>query len=56
VTAAQTVRSVQNVPGIVDAHHHVWDLCVRDQDWISGDELAPVSLRQVRFRSSVGLV
>ncbi|MFG2640752.1 amidohydrolase family protein [Streptomyces sp. NPDC048370] len=29
---------------IVDAHHHVWDLSVRDQDWIVGDELA--SLRR----------
>jgi L-fuconolactonase len=36
VTAAETA------PGIVDAHHHVWDLSVRDQDWISGDELAPL--------------
>lgn len=27
---------------IVDAHHHVWDLSVRDQDWISGDALAPI--------------
>ncbi|MFG3527337.1 amidohydrolase family protein [Streptomyces sp. NPDC047917] len=27
---------------IVDAHHHVWDLSVRDQDWINGDELAPL--------------
>ncbi|GAP51570.1 amidohydrolase family protein [Streptomyces azureus] len=36
MTAAQTV------PGVVDAHHHVWDLSVRDQDWISGDELAPL--------------
>jgi L-fuconolactonase len=25
---------------IVDAHHHVWDLDVRDQDWITGPELA----------------
>lgn len=25
---------------IVDAHHHVWDLDVRDQDWIAGPELA----------------
>ncbi|MFI6684594.1 amidohydrolase family protein [Streptomyces sp. NPDC050485] len=24
----------------VDAHHHVWDLGVRDQDWITGPELA----------------
>lgn len=23
----------------VDAHHHVWDLSVRDQDWIKGPEL-----------------
>ncbi|MFF4568385.1 amidohydrolase family protein [Streptomyces sp. NPDC001410] len=23
----------------VDAHHHVWDLSVRDQDWIQGPEL-----------------
>jgi len=27
---------------IVDAHHHVWDLRVRDQDWISGPALAPL--------------
>ncbi|MEJ8660572.1 MULTISPECIES: amidohydrolase family protein [Streptomyces] len=26
---------------IVDAHHHVWDLSVRDQDWI-GPELAAI--------------
>ncbi|WP_328436721.1 amidohydrolase family protein [Streptomyces sp. NBC_00444] len=26
----------------VDAHHHVWDLSVRDQDWITGDELKPI--------------
>lgn len=29
-------------PRIVDAHHHVWDLAVRDQDWITGEELAPL--------------
>ncbi|MBV7696207.1 amidohydrolase [Streptomyces sp. TRM70350] len=29
-------------PGVVDAHHHVWDLSVRDQDWITGPELAPL--------------
>ncbi|MGW2843713.1 amidohydrolase family protein [Streptomyces sp. NPDC001108] len=29
-------------PGIVDAHHHVWELAVRDQDWITGEELAPL--------------
>lgn len=27
---------------IVDAHHHVWDLSVRDQDWITGPELKPL--------------
>lgn len=27
---------------IVDAHHHVWDLAVRDQDWITGPRLAPI--------------
>ncbi|MCF3133620.1 amidohydrolase family protein [Streptomyces olivochromogenes] len=26
----------------VDAHHHVWDLSVRDQDWITGPELRPL--------------
>ncbi|WP_308346522.1 amidohydrolase family protein [Streptomyces sp. ISL-66] len=29
-------------PGTVDAHHHVWDLSVRDQPWITGPELAPL--------------
>jgi L-fuconolactonase len=29
-------------PGIIDAHHHVWDLSVRDQDWITGPQLAPL--------------
>ena len=27
---------------IVDAHHHLWDLGVRDQDWITGRALAPL--------------
>lgn len=26
----------------VDAHHHLWDLSVRDQDWITGPELQPL--------------
>ncbi|MEU9480278.1 amidohydrolase family protein [Streptomyces sp. NPDC048191] len=26
----------------VDAHHHVWDLSVRDQDWIRGPGLRPL--------------
>ncbi|MGP8304453.1 amidohydrolase family protein [Streptomyces inhibens] len=27
---------------IIDAHHHFWDLDVRDQEWITGPELAPL--------------
>ena len=27
---------------IIDAHHHLWDLSVRDQPWISGPEMAPI--------------
>jgi L-fuconolactonase len=27
---------------IVDAHHHLWDLGARDQDWITGAALAPL--------------
>lgn len=26
----------------IDAHQHVWDLSVREQDWITGPELAPL--------------
>ncbi|WP_445528088.1 amidohydrolase family protein [Streptomyces cyslabdanicus] len=26
----------------VDAHHHVWDLSVRDQEWIAGPRLRPI--------------
>jgi L-fuconolactonase len=31
---------MSTTPYVVDAHHHVWDLNVRDQDWITGPELA----------------
>jgi hypothetical protein len=31
-----------SVTPLVDAHHHVWDLAVRDQEWITGPELAPL--------------
>jgi L-fuconolactonase len=27
---------------VIDAHHHVWDLSVRDQDWITGAAMAPI--------------
>jgi len=27
---------------VIDAHHHVWDLSVRDQDWITGEAMAPI--------------
>jgi L-fuconolactonase len=26
----------------IDAHHHIWNLEVRDQDWIVGDSMAPI--------------
>ncbi|MFD4262998.1 amidohydrolase family protein [Streptomyces sp. NPDC058534] len=26
----------------VDAHHHLWDLAVRDQEWLDGPRLAPL--------------
>ena len=26
----------------IDAHHHVWDLAVRDQPWMSGDGMGPI--------------
>ena len=26
----------------IDSHHHIWDLGVRDQDWIVGESLAPI--------------
>ncbi|MGH3488836.1 MAG: amidohydrolase family protein [Actinopolymorphaceae bacterium] len=31
---AETIR--------VDAHHHVWDLAVRDEPWIVGEAMAPI--------------
>ncbi|RII20282.1 Amidohydrolase [Streptomyces sp. YIM 130001] len=34
--------SVRRPASVVDAHHHVWDLSVRDQEWIAGPELAPI--------------
>ena len=27
---------------VIDAHHHVWDLAVRDQPWLAGDEMAAI--------------
>ena len=27
---------------IIDAHHHVWDLSVRDQPWLSGPGMAAI--------------
>ena len=27
---------------VIDAHHHVWDLAVRDQPWLAGPDLAPI--------------
>jgi len=27
---------------VIDAHHHVWDLAVRDQPWLAGPDTAPI--------------
>lgn len=27
----------------IDAHHHVWDLTARAQDWIAGEAMAPIA-------------
>ena len=27
----------------IDAHHHVWDLAVRDQPWMTGEAVAPIA-------------
>ncbi|WP_069884181.1 amidohydrolase family protein [Streptomyces luteocolor] len=40
-TAAAGTGGAPDSP-VVDAHHHVWDLSVRDQDWITGEALAPI--------------
>jgi L-fuconolactonase len=26
----------------IDSHHHIWDLSIRDQGWITGDEMQPI--------------
>ena len=26
----------------IDSHHHIWDLSVRDQEWITGEEMKPI--------------
>ncbi|MGW5868446.1 amidohydrolase family protein [Streptomyces sp. NPDC055239] len=33
---------MSDVPWRIDSHHHVWDLSVRDQEWITGEALAPI--------------
>jgi L-fuconolactonase len=45
---------------LIDAHHHLWDLAVRDQDWIVGPRMAPIrrsfgpeDLRQVATAAGV---
>lgn len=35
--------SAHPAPGRVDAHHHVWDLSVRPEPWITGDAMAPIA-------------
>ena len=26
----------------IDSHHHLWDLSIRDQEWITGEEMKPI--------------
>jgi L-fuconolactonase len=26
----------------IDSHHHIWDLSVRDQEWIAGEAMQPI--------------
>jgi L-fuconolactonase len=26
----------------IDSHHHIWDLSIRDQEWIKGDAMQPI--------------
>jgi len=26
----------------IDSHHHIWDLSIRDQEWITGDAMQPI--------------
>ncbi|MFD3513967.1 amidohydrolase family protein [Streptomyces sp. NPDC058657] len=40
--AATTPAELSGLPRVVDSHHHLWDLSVRDQDWITGPRLAPL--------------
>jgi hypothetical protein len=37
-----TATAANTGEGLIDAHHHVWDLSLRDQEWINGRELAPL--------------
>ena len=39
----------------VDAHHHVWDLSVRDQAWLAGEPFAPIRLALSGSKVSPGL-
>lgn len=39
----------------IDSHHHIWDLSVREQDWMVGDEMKPIrrnfSMQDLREQS-----
>jgi L-fuconolactonase len=44
----------------IDSHHHIWDLSIRDQGWITGDALEPIrrnfsmsDLREAIYRTGV---
>lgn len=39
---AAAIGNLYREVGEEQAHHHVWDLAVRDQDWITGRQLRPL--------------
>ncbi|QIB42272.1 amidohydrolase family protein [Streptomyces aureoverticillatus] len=41
MTKAEAAKAETPRP-LIDAHHHVWDLGVRDQEWITGPAMAPI--------------
>ena len=47
------VDCAQLVTTRIDAHHHVWDLAVRDQPWMTGDAMAPIARKLRRSTSSL---
>ena len=37
----------------IDSHHHIWDLNVRPQTWMKGDELKPISQQKGDWKAAL---